>query len=198
MLLKYDLRETARYLGYKHGVEPHELICELLDEAYGELCEVVNPRYIFKEYDFYKTDEGITVDGIEFKSQKLLKHLKDSTSVILFSATLGHGVDELIHKYSIEDIVKAAVVQAVSSSMVESFCDIACDELKEQIKGNHRPRFSPGYGDLSITHQKEFFSLLPVEEKLGVSLTKSFMMMPTKTVTAFIGVIKPFNDIPII
>ena len=190
MLLKYDLRETARYLGYKHGAEPSEIICELIDEAYGELCEVIKPEYIFEEYDFSRTDVGIIIDNIEFKSQKLLNHLKNSTSVILFSATLGRGVDDLIHKYSADDIAMAAVVQAVSSSMVESLCDIACDELKEQIKGEHRPRFSPGYGDLSIIQQKEFFFLLPVEEKMGVSLTESFMMMPTKTVTAFIGVIK--------
>ncbi len=196
MLLKYDLQETARYLGYKHGAEPSEIIRELIDEAYEALCEVVNPRYIFKEYDFSRTDGGITVDGVDFKSLKLLNHLKDSTSVILFSATLGQGVDDLIRKYSAEDIAMAAVVQAVSSSMVENLCDIACDELKEQIKGEHRPRFSPGYGDFDISYQKEFFSLLPVEEKLGVYLTESFMMMPTKTVTAFIGVIQPFNDTP--
>ncbi len=198
MLLKYDLRETARYLGYKHGAEPSEIIRELIDEAYEELCEVIKPRYIFKEYDFSRTDVGIIIEGVEFKSQKLLNHLKDSTSIILFSASLGQGVDDLIHKYSADDIAMAAVVQAVSSSMVENFCDIACDEIKEQIKGEHRPRFSPGYGDLSITQQKEFFSLLPVEEKMGVALTESFMMMPTKTVTAFIGVIQPFNDTPII
>ena len=194
MLLKYDLRETARYLGYKHGAEPSEVICELIDEAYEELCEFISPRYIFREYDFSRTDDGITVDGIEFRSQKLLNHLKDSTSLILFSATLGHEVDDLIHKYSADDIAMAAVVQAVSSSLVENLCDIACEELKGQIKGEHRPRFSPGYGDLSIIQQKEFFSLLPVKEKLGVSLTESFMMTPTKTVTAFIGVKKNENS----
>ena len=188
MLLKYDLRETARYLGYNRGAEPSEMICELIDEAYEELCEVIEPRYIFKEYSFSRTDDGITIDGIEFKSQKLLNHLKDSTSIILFAATLGQGVDDLIHKYSTDDIAMAAVVQAVSSSLVENLCDIACDELKGQIKGEHRPRFSPGYADLDISQQKEFFSLLPVKEQLEVTLNDSFLMMPTKTVTAFIGV----------
>ena len=188
MILKYDLRETARYLGYKHGAEPCEIICELIDEAYEELCKVIEPKFIFKEYDFLRTNDGITVNGIEFRSRKLLNHLKDATSLILFSATLGKGVDDLIHKYSADDIAMAAVTQAVSSSLVENLCDIACEELKVQIKGEHRPRFSPGYGDFDISYQKEFFSLLAVDEQLKVFLTESFMMFPTKTVTAFIGI----------
>ena len=73
MLLKYDLHEAARYMGYKHGAEPSEEICELCEVAYNELCKVITPKYIYKEYDFTRTDNGIIVDGIEFKSEKLFK-----------------------------------------------------------------------------------------------------------------------------
>ncbi len=190
MLLKYDLRETARYMGYKHGAEPSEEICELVDEAYKELCKVVQPKYIYKEYDFTKTEDAIIVDGIEFKSKKMLNHLRNSSSIILFGATLGQGADALIRKYSVTDIAMTAVAQAVAGSMVENLCDIACEELKTAIKGEHRPRFSPGYGDFHISAQADFFKLLPMNKQLGISLSDGFMMTPTKTVTAFIGVIK--------
>lgn len=190
MLLKYDLQETARYMGYKHGAEPSEEICELVDEAYKELCKVIQPKYIYKEYDFTRTEDGIMVDGIEFKSKKLLTHIRNSTSIILFGATLGQGADALIRKYSIADIAMTAVVQAVAGSMVENLCDIACDEMKKEIEGEHRPRFSPGYGDFHISAQADFFNLLPMNKQLGISLSDGFMMTPTKTVTAFIGVIK--------
>ena len=190
MLLKYDLRETARYMGYKHGAEPSEEICELIDEAYKELCKVIQPKYIYKEYDFTRTEDGIIVDGIEFKSKKLLNHLRNSASIILFGATLGQGSDALIRKYSVTDIAMTAVSQAVAGSMVENLCDIACDEMKKKFKGEHRPRFSPGYGDFHISAQADFFKLLPMNKQLGISLSDGFMMTPTKTVTAFIGVIK--------
>ncbi|MBQ4644448.1 MAG: Vitamin B12 dependent methionine synthase activation subunit [Clostridia bacterium] len=190
MLLKYDLQETARYMGYKHGAEPSEEICELVDEAYKELCKVIQPKYIYKEYDFTRTEDGIIVDSIEFKSKKLLTHLRNSTSIILFGATLGQGADALIRKYSVTDIAMTAVAQAVAGSMVENLCDIACDEMKKEIKGEHRPRFSPGYGDFHISAQADFFKLLPMNKQLGISLSDGFMMTPTKTVTAFIGVIK--------
>ena len=190
MLLKYDLRETARYMGYKQGAMPTPEICELVEEAYEELCKVISPKYIYKEYDFTKTEDGIIVDGIEFKSQKMLSHLRNSSSIILFGATLGQGADTLIRKYSVTDIAMTAVAQAVAGSMVENLCDIACEELETQIKGEHRPRFSPGYGDFHISAQADFFKLLPMNKQLGISLSDGFMMTPTKTVTAFIGVIK--------
>lgn len=190
MLLKYDLRETARYMGYKHGAMPTPEICELIDEAYAELCKVIQPKYIYKEYEFTRTENSIIIDGIEFKSQKLLNHLKNSDSIILFGATLGQGADALVRKYSVTDIAMTAVAQAVAGSMVENLCDIACEELRSTIKGEHRPRFSPGYGDFHISAQADFFKLLPMNKQLGISLSDGFMMTPTKTVTAFIGVIK--------
>ena len=50
-----------------------------------------------------------------------------------------------------------------------------------------KPRFSPGYGDLSLEVQKEIFSLLDCPRKIGVSLGDSLLMTPSKSVTAIIG-----------
>ncbi len=190
MLLKYDLHEAARYMGYKYGLEPSEEICALCEKAYNELCSVISPKYIYKEYDFTRTDDGIIVDGIEFKSAKFLNHLKDSTNIILFGATLGVGADTLVRKYSITDSAMTSIVHCVGASMVENLCDQACEELKDTIKGEHKCRFSPGYGGLDISSQEDFFKLLPMTKQMGVTLSESFLMTPTKTVTAFIGVTK--------
>ena len=190
MLLKYDLHEAARYMGYKHGAEPCEEICELCEVAYNELCKVITPKYIYKEYEFTRTNNGIIIDGIEFKSTKLLSHLKDSTSIVLFGATIGVGADTLVRKYSVTDAAMTSVVHSVGASMVENLCDQACEELKNTIKGDHKYRFSPGYGGLDISSQTDFFKLLPMTKQLGVTLSESFLMTPTKTVTAFIGVTK--------
>lgn len=190
MLLKYDLYEAARYMGYKYGSEPTEEICALCEKAYNELCSVITPKYIYKEYDFTRTEDGIIIDGIEFKSAKLLHHLKDSTSIILFGATLGVGADTLVRKYSITDAAMTSIAHCVGASMVENLCDKACEELKDVIKGEHKCRFSPGYGGLDISSQADFFKLLPMTKQMGVTLSESFLMTPTKTVTAFIGVTK--------
>lgn len=190
MLLKYDLHEAARYMGYKHGAKPSESICELCEDAYNELCKVITPKYIYKEYDFTRTTDGIIIDGIEFKSTKLLSHLKDSNTIILFGATLGVGADTLVRKYSVTDAAMTSIVHSVGASMVENLCDQACEELKSTIKGDHKYRFSPGYGGLDISSQEDFFKLLPMTKQMGVTLSENLLMTPTKTVTAFIGVTK--------
>ncbi len=190
MLLKYDLHETARYMGYKHCAEPCEEICDLCEVAYNELCKVITPKYIYKEYDFTRTDDGIIIDDVEFKSAKLLSHLKDSNAIILFGATLGVGADTLVRKYSVTDAAMTSIVHCVGASLIENLCDIACEELKNIINGDHKYRFSPGYGGLDISSQADFFKLLPMTKQMGVTLSENFMMTPTKTVTAFIGVTK--------
>ena len=50
-----------------------------------------------------------------------------------------------------------------------------------------RPRFSPGYGDLPLEVQRTLFSLLEPMRHIGLSLTDSLLMSPTKSVTAFVG-----------
>lgn len=50
-------------------------------------------------------------------------------------------------------------------------------------------RFSPGYGDFSLEHQKDFFRLLQLEKNLGMSLNSALLMSPSKSITAVIGVL---------
>ena len=58
---------------------------------------------------------------------------------------------------------------------------ITADEEK------HCLRFSAGYGDFSLEHQRDFVRCLDVTRKLGITLSDSLLMTPTKSVTAVIG-----------
>lgn len=189
MLLNYNENEVLRYLGYC-GVSADKQTAALIDEVHQELLKVIRPQYIYKEYDFERSDNGITIENIEFKSKKLLFHLKNSSSVVLFGATLGLGADTLVRRYSVNDTARAAITHAVAASLIENLCDKACEEMKETLGGTHRPRFSPGYGDLELSTQKDFFKLLDISRRLGVTLSDGYIMTPAKSVTAFIGIIK--------
>ena len=50
-----------------------------------------------------------------------------------------------------------------------------------------RPRFSPGYGDFPIAHQRDFSRLLDTPRKIGLTVTESCLLAPIKSVTAVIG-----------
>ena len=78
-------------------------------------------------------------------------------------------------EFSLEEIVSSALNNA--------------KKAKENGYKTH-PRFSPGYGDLSLKTQSIFFRLLNCTQKIGLTLMDSFIMAPEKSITAFIGLEK--------
>ena len=51
-----------------------------------------------------------------------------------------------------------------------------------------RPRFSPGYGDFPLSCQEGLLNGLQAGKRIGITLTEGSLMMPSKSVTAVIGI----------
>ena len=86
----------------------------------------------------------------------------------------------------------AAVFQATGAMLIEEVVDFANNQIAQIEKNQNnsvRPRFSPGFGDVSLENQKHFFNLLPCS-KIGLSLMDTLIMAPEKSVTAFVGIYK--------
>ena len=150
------------------------------------------PKSIYKEYplSFYG-EEGIDCCAFQTCSKALKKNLKDCQSVLLFGATLGTGVDLLLHRYNRLQMSKAVVLQAAAAAMLEDYCDQMNEELEKKYeeKGLYlRPRFSPGYGDFSLECQPALLGCLEAGKRIGITLTDSLLMAPSKSVTAVIGI----------
>ena len=77
------------------------------------------------------------------------------------------------------------VLQACLASKIEEVCDGIEDELKAQGM-TLRMRYSPGYFDLDIKENKKFFELMDITKRIGLTLTDTYQMVPSKSVTAFI------------
>ena len=106
------------------------------------------------------------------------------------AATLGIGVDRLISRASAVRMSDAVIYQAVAAAMIEAYCDEVNDTLRQEAErvGLYcRPRFSPGYGDFQIEHQRDFSRLLDTPRKIGLTVTESCLLVPIKSVTAVIG-----------
>ena len=186
-----NTKEILRYLGYGRH-EAKEQVLVLIEACVRELERAAVPKSIYKEYplSFYG-EEGIACCAFQTCSKALKKNLKDCQSVLLFGATLGTGVDLLLHRYNRLQMSKAVVLQAAAAAMLEDYCDQMNEELEKKYeeKGLYlRPRFSPGYGDFSLECQPALLGCLEAGKRIGITLTDSLLMAPSKSVTAVIGI----------
>ena len=109
----------------------------------------------------------------------------------MLAATIGIGADRLITRAQIRSMMRTSVFQAAGAAMIEAYVDDVNRKLRDAYakKGLYlRPRFSPGYGDLSLALQKDIVRILNTPKTIGVSLTDGCLMVPSKSVTALIGV----------
>lgn len=185
--INIDPKEVAVYLGYysAKGV-PEELIAECIEEykkavsykaCIAKVCICADGRL---DLGFIKTD-----------SSALKKNLDGCECAYIVAATTGFEAQRLIERNSVISPIKGMVTDCVGSAAIEAFCD----KINLSLKNTDylRPRFSPGYGDLPIEHQKDIVSFLDTKKNIGLSLTDSLMMTPVKSVTAIIGIGKEKN-----
>ncbi|MBO5020630.1 MAG: Vitamin B12 dependent methionine synthase activation subunit [Clostridia bacterium] len=177
--------EILRYAGVKVSDDNilavlNECVKEIENKLTYKVCYIKLPLSI----------DGKVCDFGAFKvsSEKLALNLKNADDVIVFAATIGIETDRLIAKYSHISPLKAVMFQAIGTERIEALCDAFCEDITKKFEADLSPRFSAGYGDLPLEIQKENFGVLDCNRHIGLTLNESFVMSPTKSVTAFIGI----------
>lgn len=178
-------KEALRYLGYKNNA-PDDTTKALLGTCEAALFDAIQPKCIFEKTPVKISGNTIDFGYMQVNSHALAKNLEDCKSAYVFAATLGAGADRLIERWSSLSPSKSVVTDALASAAIEAFCNKINAEL-EAAEPLH-PRFSPGYGDFDITHQQDILHFLDTRRKIGLYLSESLLMVPTKSVTAIIGI----------
>ena len=187
--MKLDEKEILRYLGYG-GKQPDAVLHEMVLSCAEELEQVATPRSIFRLFSVTFEENGVQLGNITVEGRDLRQHIRGCGEAVLFAATLGVQTDVLLERYSHISMSRVAVLQAASAAMIEKYCDETEKEISAQAARRGlflRPRYSPGYGDFSIRLQKDILNTLDCPKRIGLSMTESFMLVPTKSVTAVIG-----------
>lgn len=138
---------------------------------------------------------------MKITSKNLGKNLKGCQQAVVFAATLGLQADVLVKRASRSGNVSQAVIfQAAQAAIIEEYCDCCQKEIQgllERQKQYLRPRFSPGYGDFTIEHQRDLTRLLNTPKTIGLTLSDHFILIPTKSVTAIMGITKEQQSCPL-
>lgn len=134
----------------------------------------------------------ILAGGLTFASKKLSAFLRDGREAILLAATAGSAIMEAIKDKTRQDDLAAAVVyDATASEMTDAGLDWIMDYLNQQLRREGKTllprRFSAGYADFNLENQKAIYDTLQME-KIGVTITSSFILLPEKSVTAISGI----------
>lgn len=186
-----SMQEVLRYLGYGRGCGDGTVV-EMANQIIDELAEIAEPKSTYQIVGIEHGEEDmLQIGSFSVQSRNLSKNLKGCGEAVLFAATLGPKVDMQLKRYSSLSMSRAVVLQAASAAMIEQYCDNYQIELELKLneEGKYmRPRFSPGYGDFSLEHQKDIFAALDLPRKIGLTLTDTLIMAPSKSVTAVIGV----------
>lgn len=157
-------------------------LMQQMDEAETLLFDAAKPAYT---YEVLET-ERLPIQGVS-----LAKHLEGCDQIAVVAVTLGPEVDRLISETQEHRIALGVVIDSGASIMAELATNMAEEQIRCEIaeKGPifMTDRFSPGYGDSPLEMQAEVLEVLHADEKLGITLSKGYMMNPSKSITAIMG-----------
>ena len=117
--------------------------------------------------------------------------LDGCSEVVLMALTLGAELERVLMRQEVTDMSDALVLDICASVGVEAAADDFEKQLSAELLADGKyltNRFSPGYGDLPLSHQRPVLELLNASRAAGITLTPSQLMVPRKSVTAILGI----------
>lgn len=185
--IRPNVDEALRYLGVQAAQsEWRERMAKTADRVAKEYAV----KYLFRDAALTRTENGwyLPEADLLLSGQTAERMLKSCQRVSLMVCTLGVRFDALVRQTQAWDMTEAALLDACGSAYVEAGCDAAEQAVARAHPGMFlTDRFSPGYGDLSLALQPGIVAYTDASRRLGITVTQSCLINPSKTVTAFIG-----------
>ncbi|MBM7000419.1 vitamin B12 dependent methionine synthase [bacterium] len=190
--------EVLRYMGVRDGALPDDLAARV-DAGMRRCLEVARPRGVTRAFRVAGTgvDEAtglpvVTLEGCALRlvGNDVAAHLAGAREVGLLAVTLGIGVERELRALSHTDQLGELVMDAAGTTAVERAADAAEADLVAYAasRGLYTNfRYSPGYGDLPLDCQPTLLAALDAQRRLGLTLTRTDLLVPTKSVTALVG-----------
>ena len=140
-----------------------------------------------------RNDSELTFKEIPFKieSAQVAKMLKQADQVALFMVTIGKNLEEQVKEFlRIQEPTRAFILDAIGSETADALANHLhwkiLSKLAEKNGMTVTPRFSPGYGDWSVTVQSQVHRACQ-GDRIGITVTDSSLMIPRKSVSAILG-----------
>lgn len=186
-----SIEEIRAYLGCQGELD--EKTKQQIEWGIQKAANLSHPRLIWQEFHINRSIEELLLEGttLSLKGKDIHKHLAECSQAAILAVTIGVEAEKELRKLQITGLSDALVLDCCLSAAAEAICEklYRQKEIDFAAKGLFlTERFSPGYGDLPLTLQKELLDLLDAPRKIGLTATSDGILLPRKSVTAVIGI----------
>lgn len=168
----------------KLRIKPGSSYVKRLETLTAEAQAAARPRALYRvALVDEKGEDFVVLDGVRFSSRILRVNLEPAHRVFPYAATCGVELHEWAE--SLDDMLERYWADVI--------CELALRSADEALDTHLAQRFQPGQtssmnpgslGDWPLREQRALFELLGnPEEKIGVRLLKSCLMVPSKSVS---------------
>ena len=116
----------------------------------------------------------------------------DDADVLFLCGTIGAEFDRWQRRLSLGSAADAYFAQQLGLEAVEKVMDELEARLRRMVEAEGKrllPRWSPGYGGRPLALSREILEKLDAPKTVGVSITDSDLLVPSKSVTAVCEVV---------
>ena len=177
--------ELLRYAGVRGEAEPE--VAGLMESCIREASSIRSALFLY--VPLRVQDGTVRLGSTGLSGGTIARTLAGAQEALVFAATLGFDMDRLIRRYQNARVSRAFMFQALGAERIESFLDGLDTGMLEGVDASLHigKRCSPGYGDLPLEVQKPLLDFLEARKYLGLTLSPSLLISPSKTVTGFMA-----------
>jgi len=178
----FDYNEFSRQAHLSRYADQSTNLSALLDKA----VPLVKPKALYRVcYITGRSGTEIFLQGVKFKSAVLSRNLREVERVFPYIATGGNELDHI--PISQDDLLAHYWLDTIKEMALTAAFEFVRSLLCRKFGIDNLSHMNPGSGEKEmwpIGQQQPLFSLFgDVEALIDVKLTKSFLMIPNKTVS---------------
>jgi hypothetical protein len=178
-----DMAALRTKLRIRDGMRYGQRLEQLVREAQA----VAKPKAVYKvSLVEDKGDDFVSVDGIRFTSRILRVNLEPVHRVFPYVVTCGTELDDWAA--GIDDMLEGFWADAIKEVALRGAITVLNEHLEERYRLGKTAVMNPGsLGEWPLSEQRALFKLLDdPETTIGVQLTKSYLMVPNKSVSGIL------------
>ena len=161
----------------------------LISRLFETAKEIARPKVLYREaYVEEASGKNVRINGVDFESDVLAANLKDIHRVFAYVCTCGTEVDDWSHNE--KDYVVSLWLDMIKEMFLHDANIFFREHMKNAYKFEKLSSINPGSGDVDnwhISQQAKLFAMIGnVKGEIGVTLTESFLMLPTKSTSGLL------------